>query len=188
MMNKDSNNQRTSDLLINKAGEGKYCQEDAIRNLIRYIARKNGLPKDDLVCCGAFGATDFTDIDDTVRQFECVQLLHKRKGRIDRYVDHEVYSFSMEDENNLKKYNGSLDVIARKMANEFFKDGFQVYYGVHHKDKGTGHLHIHFAVNTVNYKTGKKRHENMAKTKRNEQKFRDIVNEEIRNQKERLSK
>lgn len=187
MVYKVPDSQKEKDILINKAGKNKYCQKDSIGNLIRYIARENGLPKDDLVCCGAFGATDFTDIDDTIRQFECVQLLHKTNDGINRYIDHEIYLFSTEDENNLKKYNISFDSIARKMANEFFNDGFQVYYGVHNKDTGTDNLHIHFAVNTVNFKTGKKRHENMIETKRNEQKFRDIVNKEIRYHKERFS-
>lgn len=93
----------------------------------------------------------------------------------------------MLHEDDIKKYNVPLDLIARKMAGEFFKDGFQVYYGVHNKDKGKVHLHIHFAVNTVNYRTGKKRHENMMGTKVNGQKFRDIVNEEIRYRKEKIS-
>lgn len=71
-------------ILLNKAGKGSYHNQDAINKLIKYIARENGNTKDDLICCGTFGATDFTDIDTTVMQFECVQLLHKRKGNFGR--------------------------------------------------------------------------------------------------------
>jgi len=66
--------------LINLAGEGNYLNQDSVNNVIKYIARENGKPKDDLICCGAIGATHFTDTDTTIRQFKCVQLLHKRKG------------------------------------------------------------------------------------------------------------
>ena len=168
-------------LLINETGKGHYLNQDSINNVIKYIARENGKPKDDLICCGAIGATDFTDTDTTIRQFECVQLLHKRKGNFGRYIDHEVYSFSEEEEHMILQKNLPVDEIAQKMAQDFYSDGFQVYYGVHKQDDSEKHLHVHFAVNTVNFQTGKKRHENIGDTKRRQNRLRKIVLAEVNN-------
>lgn len=168
-------------ILINKAGEGNYLTPNSINNVIKYIARENGKPKDDLICCGAIGATDFTNTDITIRQFECVQLLHKRKGNFGRYIDHEVYSFSEEEENMILQNDIPFEEIARKMAQDFYNDGFQVYYGVHKKNDNEKHFHAHFAVNTVNFRTGKKRHENMGDTKKRQDRLRQLVLAEINN-------
>lgn len=167
--------------LINLAGEGNYLNQDSVNNVIKYIARENGKPKDDLICCGAIGATDFTDTDTTIRQFKCVQLLHKRKGNFGRYIDHEVYSFSEEEENMILQNDIPVEGIAQKMAQDFYNDGFQVYYGVHKPDKTEAHIHVHFAVNTVNFRTGKKRHENMGDTKRRQDRLGQIILEELNN-------
>lgn len=165
--------------LINKAGKGRYCGQESIESLIRYIARKNDNPKDDLICCGAFGATDFTDIDVTIRQFECVQKLHKRNGNFGRYIDHEIYSFSAEEEQAIRQHGIPVENLARKMASDIYKDGFQVYYSVHEREHGTNRLHIHFAVNTVSFQTGKKRHENIQETEKREKRMNQIAADEI---------
>lgn len=178
-MNDMLTDSKTKYQFINKAGKDKYGQKSAVGNLIRYIARENGTAKDDLVCCGSFGAVDFTNIAYTIKQFECVQMTY-RKENIARYIDHEIYSFSSDQEISIKKYGISTELLARKMAREIYEEGFQVYYGIHKKDGDDGHLHIHFAVNTVNYKTKLKRHENMQKTNEHGQKFSAIVDEEIK--------
>mgnify|MGYP001084445227 CR=1 FL=1 len=64
---------------------------------------------------------------------------------------------------------------------DFYDDGFQVYYGVHRPDGTEKHLHMHFAVNTVNFKTGKKRHENKTATKKRQERLNRIVMAEIIN-------
>lgn len=168
------------EILINKAGCSRYDKPDSIENLIRYISRENGKPKNDLVCCGTLGATDFTDIDTTISQFQCVQMLHTRKGNFGRYIDHEIYSFSADEEKAIIQHNISVEKLAEKMALDFYSDGFQVYYGVHKKDHGTNGLHIHFAVNTVNFHTGNKRREYISDTNKREQRLRRLVDEEIR--------
>lgn len=181
MMTKTTNIPQTGGLLINYAGKGNYHNQTAVEYVIKYIARENGKPKSDLICCGAMGATVFTDTDTTIQQFKCVQLLHKRKGNFGRYIDHEIYSFSEEEENKISQGNISLENIAKKMAQDFYADGFQVYYGVHKPDKTETHIHVHFAVNTVNFRTGKKRHENMGDTKRRQDRLNRIVMTEIVN-------
>ncbi len=171
-MSKPDKKAASHEILINKAGRCRYDRQDSIENLIRYISRENGEPKDDLICCGAFGATDFTDIGTTARQFECAQMLHMRKGSFGRCIDHEIYSFSSEEEKAILRNHISIEKLARKMALDFYRDGFQVYYGVHKKDCSSNSLHIHFAINTVNYQTGNKRREYKSATKNREQRLR----------------
>ena len=180
-MNQTNNIPQTGGLLINCAGNGRYHNPNAVENVIKYIACKNGKPKSDLICYGAMGATGFTDIGITIQQFKCVQLLHKRKGNFGRYIDHEIYSFSEEEENMILQNDIPVGEIAQKMAQDFYDDGFQVYYGVHKQDDSEKHLHVHFAVNTVNFQTGKKRHENMGDTKRRQDRLRKIVLAEVNN-------
>lgn len=179
-MNRSDKKTGSHEILINKAGHSRYDKADSIENLIRYISRENGKSKSDLICCGAFGATDFTDIDTTIKQFECVQLLHTRKGNFGRHIDHEIYSFSTDEEKKIAQNNISVEKLAEEMALDFYKDGFQVYYGVHKKDCTANNLHIHFAVNTVNFITGNKRREYKSATRSREQRLRRIVNDTLR--------
>ncbi len=181
MMTRTTDMPQTGGTLLNKAGKGNYQTQDSIKNVIRYIARENGMSKDDLICRGAMGATDFTSIDMTIRQFRCVQLLHERKGNFGRYIDHEIYSFSEEAQEAIYENDIPVEKIARSMAQDFYDDGFQVYYGVHRPDETEKHLHVHFAVNTVNFKAGKKRHENKTATKKRQERLDRIVMAEIIN-------
>ena len=96
MMTQTTDIPQTGGILLNKAGKGNYHTQDSIKNVIRYIARENGMSKDDLICRWAMVATDFTGLDMTIRHFRCVQMLHERKGNFGRYIDHEIYSFSEE--------------------------------------------------------------------------------------------
>ncbi len=179
-MSKTDKKTASHEILINKAGHSHYDKADSIENLIRYISRENGKSKNDLVCCGAFGATDFTDIGTTAMQFKCTQLLHTRKGNFGRYIDHEIYSFSTDEEKMIVQNNISVEKLAEEMASDFYRDGFQVYYGIHKKDECTNNLHIHFAINTVNFHTGNKRREYKSATKKREQRFRCIVDKALR--------
>jgi hypothetical protein len=179
-MNKNKNKSPQKELLINNSGMNKYSKPKAVNKLLRYIARENDHSnKDDLICKGALGATDFTDIETTIKQFECVQLLHTRRGDFGRYIDHEIYSFSDDEEALIEKNHVSIEELARKIAFDFYRDGYQVYYGVHKKDETDSHLHIHFAINTVNFKTGNKRHENKTETRKRQQRLAQIVTDAI---------
>lgn len=167
-------------ILINMAGKGHYLNPDAPDRLIRYVTRTNGKPSDDLVACGGVGVAEFTGTDGMIGQFHAVQGLHKRKGSFGRYADHEVYSFSSGEERLIQEKGLDVDGIARKMAYDFYeKDKCQVVYGVHRPDSGNGHLHVHFAVNTVNYITGGKRRENKRQTRERQERFGLIVKEEL---------
>lgn len=106
-------------ILINMAGKRRYLNPDAPDKLIRYVTRTNGKPSNDLVACGGIGVAEFTGTDGMIRQFHAAKGLHKRKGSFGRYVDHEVYSFSLDEERQerlIQEKGLDVDRIARKMA------------------------------------------------------------------------
>lgn len=168
-------------LLINKAGKHNYQNPDCVNHLLRYIARENGSSKSDLVCCGAIGATDFTDIDTTIQQFKYIHDCYEHKGSFGRYMDHEIFSFPPSVETILKTDMNFTADLARKLAMDFYDNEFQVYYGVHKKDNNSSGMHIHFATNTVSFRTKKKRHENIYATKAREERLTKIVNDSVQN-------
>lgn len=167
-------------LLLNKSGKRKYFNIKAAKNLIRYVTRTNGLSKDDLITWGGIGVAEFMGPDGMIRQFGDVQQMHRRKGGFGRYADHEVYSCSSVEERLIKEKKIDVDKIARKMAYDFYeKDRCQVVYGAHTKDRGNDCIHIHFVINSVNFATGNKRRENMRQTQERQDRFRQILKEEI---------
>lgn len=167
-------------ILINRAGKNCYTNPEATERLVKYVTRENGRSAEDLIVWGGIGVAEYQGVDMVIRQMADVQKLHKRRGDFGRYMDHEIYSFSSAEERAVRERNMDIDRIARKMAYDFYEnDNCQVVYGVHFQDKEEKHLHIHFAINTVNYKTGKKRRENKRQTKERECRFQKIVQDEI---------
>ena len=115
--------------LINKAGNGKYTNQDAPENLIRYITRTNGEPKNDLIAWGGLGILEYQSINSIIDQFSLVQQLHTRNGDFGRLIDHEIFSFTPECESLLDENNVDIDRLAREMAYTFYEtDHCQVLY------------------------------------------------------------
>lgn len=167
-------------LLLNKAGEGKYTKIKATENLIRYVTRTNKKKKDDLITWGGVGVAEFTGPEGMISQFGTAQKMHRRKGGFGRYADHEIYSCSSVEERLIKEKRIDVDKIARKMAYDFYeRDHCQVVYGAHTKDEGNDFIHIHFIINSVDYTTGNKRRENMRQTQERQERFRQILKEEL---------
>ena len=174
-------NDKTQGELLNKSGKGRYTNYDAPEKLIRYVTRTNGKNNADLIAWGGLGVTEFLGIEKIIDQFYSVQIIHNRKGNFGRYVDHDVYSFSIEEENFINANKLDVDKIARKMAYDFYeRDKCQVVYGIHRSSKTDKHMHIHFAINTVNYITGKKRRENTRQTRERETLFQQIINVNVK--------
>lgn len=166
---------------INKAGKGNYTNPDAVEKVIRYITRTNGKQQGDLAAWGGLGAAEFMGVESVIGQFHMVQKTYKRGGDFGRYIDHEVFSLSEEAEKAILDNHVNLDEMARKMARDIYEnDHCQVVYGVHKPDRSESHLHIHFGINTVDYRTGKKRRENKRQTKEREERFQKIIEEEMR--------
>lgn len=177
---------KSQGILINLAGGGNYQNPDAVEKVIRYITRTNGQAMEDMIAWGGLGVTEFAGVDTVIKQFCYVQGEYYRKGEFGRYMDHEVFSMSAEMEARILEEHIDLDGIAREMARDIYKrDHCQVVYGIHKSDKGNGHMHIHFGVNTVDFRTLRKRRENKRGTKEREARFQRIVEEGIRRHSER---
>lgn len=162
--------------LINKAGNGKYTNQDAPENLIRYITRTNGEPKNDLIVWGGLGILEYKSINSIIDQFSLVQKLHTRNGNFGRFIDHEIFSFTPEGKSLLDENNVDIDQLAREMAYTFYEtDHCQVLYGVHYPSEEEAHLHIHFAINTVSFETGNKRRENISQTNDRNSLFQKMI-------------
>lgn len=143
----------------------RYPRDSDIKNLLKYIAGKNGkkatvryyngkgLPKDPGLAA------------------KRMIIIQKYFGKTDkRRVYHFVLSFP----------ETVTDVIHVRLAAEnvadFFYKTHQVYYGVH---EDTDNLHVHFAVNAVSYVDGKKWHHSKNELKKIEEKIEGIIDELI---------
>lgn len=119
-------------------------------------------------------------INNMINQFLAVCQLHTHKGNFGRYIDHEIFSLSPEAEQFVLNNKLDVDAIAREMAYDFYeKDHCQVIYAVHYASKETSVMHIHFAINTVNFVTGNKRRENIWQTKEREARFNKIMTDAV---------
>lgn len=163
--------------LINRAGKKRYSRRQDSENVIRYILRrrKNEERADELVAWGAFGIPEQGDMGAIMESYDLVQRAYSRKGKFGRRIDHEIYELSQDEVRSMERYGISKDKAAREMARNIYEEGYQVVYAVHTKGDDSNRLHIHFAVNTVNYSTGRKRQENKKKTAERERAFQDIV-------------
>lgn len=165
--------------LHNNAGKENYINPISIDNVIEYITRTNGDPDEDLVTWGAVGAPEFLGVDTIIDEFHLTQKCYKRNGTFGRYLDHEWFSFTSETEKIICENNLDIDRIARDMACEIYDhDHCQVVYGVHYLPKRK-HLHVHFAINTVNFKDGNKRRESMGDTSERNLRFNEIVEKHL---------
>ena len=169
---------------FNKSGKGRYKNHDAPEKLIRYVTRTNGEDDSDLIAWGGLGVAEFLGIQKIINQFYYVQKIHTRKGKFGRYADQDVYSFSTEEENFINENKLDVDEIARKMAYDIYNnDNCQVVYGIHRPSEKDKHMHIHFAINTVNYTNGNKRRENKRQTAERSNRFQQIVEDEFKSAK-----
>ena len=165
-----------TEILVNNAHSGDYNMPSDIDGVIRYIVRQNKNPKDDLICWGGLGVTEFDDIETIIRQFKITQKMHTRKGNFGRHIDHEEYSFNHDTEQELYDSHVDIDALARGMAHDFYDlDCCQVLYAVHRPSEANKHLHIHFAINTVNFRNGNKRRETIRQNKERSERFKMMV-------------
>lgn len=135
---------------------GHYKNDDAVDNLIRYVTRTrpNEDRRSELIYAGAFGAADHGPIDNVIFQFLYVQEI--MRNQTNRKMYHFVYDLDSYEEavfgNNLL-----LGIQAiRSQAYSFFVQGHQVVFAIHRKPEEG--MHFHFAVNSVNYLTGRMYH------------------------------
>lgn len=119
--------------------EKKYHDSDAVRNVLRYVLDDK---KTDRGLYGGFSANPEIAAD----QFEIVaRNFGKNFGT---HLRHMVMSFGEEEYVDVH----TAKCIAYQIA-EYYADDYQIVYAVHTDAK---HINIHFVMNTVSYRTGKK--------------------------------
>lgn len=126
----------------------KYTSYKAMENLIFYIMAAKKTPNRII---GAIAVYPI-EKEEIVRQFKQTQILHRNQKK--NRALHIILSFSTEEAQWLtfKDY----EKIGYSIANYYGKVNHQVVFALH---EDTDNPHIHFAVNTVNYITGKKYHQ-----------------------------
>ena len=116
--------------------------------------RANEEHRNELIYCGALGCGCNIPADSMIQEFLYIQNVYNIEGRKGRRMCHEVFSL-LDEEVAALNYNMSLLVsFAIECAREYYEQGFQIVYAIHHQSK----VHIHFAVNSINYRTGAKFH------------------------------
>lgn len=136
--------------------ENKHYEKDGdIHRLLAYIAGKGGnKDKEKAVSVHGRGISD--DYKKAPKQMINIQKLYGKNQ--ERRCYHMVISFS-EEMNDRNIAILAADAVATIIFEEMH---YQVFYGVH---TSTNHLHIHFAINAVNFRSGKKWHQNKCEIK-----------------------
>ncbi|MBQ3194784.1 MAG: relaxase/mobilization nuclease domain-containing protein [Oscillospiraceae bacterium] len=117
----------------------KYHDPDAVRNVLDYVL-DNKKTNQDLY--GGFSVNPLLAVD----QFE---IIARNFGKnFGTHLRHMVMSFGEEE--YVDVYTAKC--IAYRIA-EYYADTYQIVYAVHIDAK---HINIHFVMNTVSYRTGKK--------------------------------
>lgn len=128
-----------------------------VANLIHYITRtgKQIARANELVSYGGHGVSVSGSIEGVIEEFNQVYSWYKplRNG-CNRHIFHEYVTLSKEYADLMSEMD--LDELGYQLSSHYWNRGFQVVYGVHRPDQETGHFHVHFAVNAVSRRTGKK--------------------------------
>lgn len=128
-----------------------YTNRHAVEALIRYVTRTRDYEGRyyELIYWNVFGADPCRGIDVLIQQFKIVQKVC-RSSTPKRKMYHFVYRFDDYERSLVETDIGYAIQIASAIGRYFYDAGFQVIYAVH---KGENGIHLHFAVNSVNYRT-----------------------------------
>ena len=137
-------------LVINISPKKHYPQNKDIRQLLTYVAGHSKTKKFKAAYSNGYGVS--ADYKKAYQQIIKVQKYYKKDSK--RRMYHMVISFPSQYKCDLP----CTIKIAKVIAKIIFKD-YQIFYGIH---TDTNNLHIHFAINAVNYRTGKKFHTSKA--------------------------
>ena len=153
---------------------GNYTNKGAVENVVRYITRSrdNERDADALISVGGAGVAYYMPPDRIIYQLEYVQNEFDIDKRGGRRLAHEVFQLSASE---LLLLGGDYALIydmACALSNHYYQRGHQVVFALHKNSEG---LHIHFAVNTINFRNGLKWHDNRLILQERENCFNQIV-------------
>lgn len=154
-----------------------YKNRNAVANVIYDITRQrvNEKQKNSLMTYEAMGCGYNLPAVDIIQEFVYVQNVYdidKRKGR---RMCHELLSLTNEEVMALNFGYNLLLGVARDCARWYFEQGYQVVFAIHHQGK----WHIHFAVNSINYRDGRKFHTTKKEMQERQWLFNSILNKYI---------
>ena len=137
-------------VLINKLGE--HRNEDAIQLLLNYMITSSFYIASN--CRGCIGSS----VQDVVSSFAFTKQMYDKADR--KQVSHIIIGTKNEE----ITVEGLL-VIAEAALNYFYSQGFQSFYVIHSgSNDDSGYWHIHLAVNTINFRDGKRLYETYSVT------------------------
>ena len=153
--------------------KGKYSNKDAVDNVLHYVTRTrvddDGKDIYFTYACG----TNYNDgIDRAIEQFKITENIYNIDARGGRRIFHEIFTLSPLEGSDAP-YEVILEALKYVTINaceEYFRRGFQVVAAIHNKDSFAPRLHIHFAINAINFIDGYK-----WKTRRSDIKDREEV-------------
>ena len=130
--------------VVFKRVEANYKNNPAIRNLLRYVIYEKGYKKK----FEYWGARNLPkDVEKAFREIITLQkLLGSNNGRL---MHQFVLSLPIEIQDVKVAY-----ILAEALA-DYLGQEYQLFYGVHTDEPN---LHIHVAINSVSFKTGRKWH------------------------------
>lgn len=161
-------------ILITKMGKKAFDSEREVENLLRYITRTRKKDKKE-VLWGARFVQRSKGIETVIQQYKQINSSYPRNVRNGgRRCYHEYFSFSGET-GNLEGREKLLEEMAFCMSEDYKEAGYGVVYAVHAPDREDRNYHIHFAVNTVCIKDGRKLHDFFYSKEQREARFNTIA-------------
>ena len=141
--------------MLKRVEYGNYSNDDAVKRVLYYIVfGKNTLEEQDICLMYAgIGVANEMGIECMVSEMETVQRIYGINYRKGRRMLHEIFFLNSQDVKELGGIGG-VKVLAYALADCYFREGFQVVYGVHNSN--VEGIHIHFGVNPVNFDDGRK--------------------------------
>lgn len=149
---------------------------DAVENLIHYVTRtrENERRADDLIICGAAGASCNQKAEDMIQQFKYVQNTYRINSRKGRRMYHEVLNLLDHEAAWLNYDPVWFWRVGIECCQVYFQMGFQAVFAVHYEE--SKHYHFHFAVNSISFIDGRKWHTSFLEKNQRESIFNDILN------------
>ena len=149
--------------LVIKMKNSHYKSPVRMKNLVKYVAAQGkNKDREKLLYFKIRGTS--SKINKALKQMVCIQEMYGKD--YERRMYHLIVSFpkDMHDKSVIIK-------CADEISDYIFKD-YQVAYGIHMSKEN---WHIHFAINAVSYRTGKKWHQ----SKKEFQEFKDNLKDMI---------
>ena len=139
--------------------KGKYSNKDAVDNVLHYVTRTR-VDDDgkDIYFTYACGINYNAGVDRAIEQFKITENIYNIDARGGRRIFHEIFTLSPLEGSGApcEVILEALKYVAINACEEYFRRGFQVVSAIHDKDSFAPRLHIHFAINAINFIDGYK--------------------------------